>query len=154
MSRRILPGDRAMRTARCLVALSATAWLAGCTTSGNLLSQQSRFAYPNGDYQALGRVSATRKYTRLFTAPEMGAVEFQDLERQALATKPGADLLVDYLVQSDVTQIPLQILPIVTFTTFRVEGTAVHFTELGRQQFRDAPAAPQPVPAQPPARRR
>jgi hypothetical protein len=112
--------------------------LTGCTTSANLLSQQSKLAYPNGDYEFLGRVSAEKKYTRLFAAPEMGQEEFQELQRQALASKPGADMMVDYLVSSDVTQVPFQILPIITFTTFRVEGTAIHFIELGRQQFRDS----------------
>jgi hypothetical protein len=116
--------------------------LAGCTTSANLLSQQTKFAYPSGDYSSLGRVSAEKKYTRLFSAPEMGQEEFQELQQQALAAKLGADMLVDYLVSSDVTQVPFQFLPIVTFTTFRLEGTAMHFIELGRQQFRDSAVPP------------
>jgi hypothetical protein len=116
--------------------------VAGCTTSSNVLSQQSKFVYANGDYALQGRASAERKYIRLFSAPEMGQAEFRDLERQALASKPGTDILVDYLVSSDVTQVPFQFFPIVTFTTFRVEGTAVRFVELGRQQFRDATPAP------------
>jgi hypothetical protein len=129
-----------------IAAMLGAALLAGCTTSSNLLSQQSRFAYSNGDYVPLGRVSAERKYTKVFTSPVMGREEFLELESQALATKPGADLMVDYLVSSDVTQVPLPFLPIVTFTTFRVEGTALRFTELGRQQFRDSqpPAAASP----------
>jgi hypothetical protein len=129
-----------------IAALFGAALLTGCTTSSNLLSQQSRFAYSNGNYVPLGRVSAERKYTKVFTSPVMGREEFLELESQALATKPSADLMVDYLVSSDVTQIPLPFLPIVTFTTFRVEGTALRFTELGRQQFREsqAPAAASP----------
>jgi hypothetical protein len=129
------------RSALRFAVLTAVPMLVGCTTSANLLSQQTKFAYPSGDYGSLGRVSAEKKYTRFFSAPEMGQEEFQELQQQALASKPGADMLVDYLVSSDVTQVPFQFLPIVTFTTFRVEGTAMHFVELGRQQFRD-PAAP------------
>jgi hypothetical protein len=125
-----------------LAIFGAISMLAGCTTSANLLSQQSKFAYPSGDYSFLGRVSAEKKSTRLFMAPEMGQEEFQELQRQALASKAGADMMVDYLVSSDVTQVPFQILPIVTFTTFRVEGTAIHFIELGRQQFRDSTVPP------------
>lgn len=156
MSPRPVPASRtgaaATRAFRSLGALACAAMLAGCTTSANVLSQQSRFAYPNGNFAPQGYAAAERKYTRFFTAPEMGPLEFQELEREALATKPGADLLVDYLVESKVTQVPFQFLPIVTFTTFRVEGTAMRFTELGRQQFRDAPAGPAPAPA--PVRRR
>jgi len=136
------PHRRIATMARSTTALFGMALLAGCTTSSNMLSPQTKFAYANGDYTPIGHASAERKYTRFFSAPEMGREEFLELERQALASKPGADLLVDYLVSSDVTQVPFSILPIVTFTTFRVEGTAMRFTQLGNQQFRAAPASP------------
>lgn len=111
--------------------------LAGCTTSSNILTVQSKYAYPNGDYEMLGRASAEAKHTRFLSAPVMDREAFLQLEQQALASKPGADLLVDYLVSSDVTQLPL-----LSLATFRLEGTAVRFRELGGQSYRDAPATP------------
>jgi hypothetical protein len=49
--------------------------------------------------------------------------------------------MADYLISSRVVMIPALFLPIVTFTTFRLEGTAVEFRELGQQQYKNDPSA-------------
>jgi hypothetical protein len=46
---------RSTTTLRGVTALFGIALLASCTTSSNLLSQQSKFAYDNGDYTPIGR---------------------------------------------------------------------------------------------------
>jgi hypothetical protein len=119
-------------------ALIGTMLLGGCTTSANYLTVQSKYSYPNGDYEFVGRAAAEKKYTRVLSTPVMGQEEFLQLEQEALASQPGADFLVDYLITSDVTT--LSPLP-VTLATFRLEGTAVRFRELGQQQFRGVPSA-------------
>jgi hypothetical protein len=120
--------------------------LAGCTTSASVLTVQSRFAYPNGDYASLGQAVAERSYVRVLFAPVMDREIFVELEQQALATRPGADLMVDYMVASDVFAMPAVFLPLVTYTTFRLEGTAIRFRELGRQEL-GAGALPAPTRA-------
>jgi hypothetical protein len=122
--------------------------IAGCSTSSNILAVQEKYTYPNGDYAPLGHISAETKYTKLLVAPVMGREEFLNLEQKALASRPGADLIVDYLVSSNVLIVPAAFLPIVTFTTFRLEGTAAQFRELGQQRYRDGNAVPGPAKGQ------
>jgi len=117
----------------------AAVLLTGCGTSSNILTVQSNYTYPNGDYEMLGRAYAEQKHTSVFSAKVMDREAFLSLQQQALATKPGADFLVDYLISTEVTQ-----LPVLTLATFKLEGTAVRFRELGRQNYRDAPSAPAP----------
>jgi hypothetical protein len=115
--------------------LTISLGLLGCTNTADHLSIQSKFAYPNGDYSSLGHVGAEKRYMTLsFSAPEMNREIFPDLQQRALATKPGADFVVDYFISSTVTSIP----PIpVSWTTFRLDGTAIKLTELGEQQYRN-----------------
>jgi hypothetical protein len=126
------------RVALCLFSFSV---LTGCSMNTSLLSIQDKFTYPNGDYESLGRATAKRSYTRLFSAPVMTREVFRDLEQQALASQSGADVMVDYVISSNVIAIPYLYLPAISITTFELEGTALRFRELGGQQFRNPPPA-------------
>ncbi len=111
----------------CLLATSS------CNTATSDLDIQSKFSYPNGDYSSLGHVSAENKYfTTSFTAPVMTREVFLDLQQKALAQEPGADFVVNYVITSSVTQVP----PIpVSWTTFKLEGTAIKVVEVGGQRY-------------------
>jgi len=122
-------------------ALVGASLLGGCTTSSNLLAVQAKYTYPGGDYEPRGYAVGEVKYTRFFSAPVMDREVFLSLQQKALDSRPDSDLLVNYLVSSNVVMVPFNFLPVVSFTTFRVEGTAIKFRSLGVQQFRDTPAA-------------
>lgn len=111
--------------------------LVGCSMNTSLLSTQANFAYPNGDYEYLGRSVAEKKYVRLFSAPVMNRETFLDLQQQALASQSGADMMVDYAISTNVVAFPYLYLPVVSLTTFHLEGTALRLREVGRQQFQD-----------------
>jgi hypothetical protein len=109
--------------------------VSGCTTKSDDLVVQSKFAYSNGDYTYMGHVEATKKYTTSsFNVPEMTAEVFHQLEQQALTHQSGADFIVNYLISSSVTSVPL--IPI-SWTTFRLDGTAVKGLKVGQQNYSD-----------------
>jgi hypothetical protein len=45
-------------------------------------------------------------------------------------------LMVDYVISSNIIAFPYLYLPILSVTTFQLEGNAIKFRELGGQQFR------------------
>jgi hypothetical protein len=120
-----------------LLMLLAGIALSACTTTAADLTVQSKFAYPNGDYTYLGHIQAEKKYmTTSFTAPEMTRDVFLDLQKQALAQQSGADMVVNYAISSSITTVP----PIpVTWTTFRLDGTAIKVLNVGKQDYNNGP---------------
>ncbi|MFI3190278.1 hypothetical protein BCS42_06980 [Crenothrix sp. D3] len=107
--------------------LSLTALLlSGCTqTYVEQLAPQSHFDYPNSNVYPLGFVKGQASTTSFFTPSfKTSALEYEAVSN-ALAQKPGADMIVNSFRFTDVTQ--LLILPIYT-VTYRVEGTAAKMT--------------------------
>lgn len=115
--------------------LSASLFLvSGCSSGTNDLVIQSKFAYPNGDYNDLGPTFAEKSVTSFLSPPPMDKALFSELNNEALNKKPGADQLVDYVISNNVTS--FGIVPVYQ-STFRLEGTAIKIVNLKPQTYKD-----------------
>jgi hypothetical protein len=126
-------------------ALLSTALVGGCSVKTDDLAIQSKFTYPNGEYTSLGHVKSEKSSVSFVTGPEFNREVFQELHQKALESQPNADAIVNYVLASEVTLIPM--LPI-SFTTFYLEGTAIKLLEVKDRPSRtNVPTAPSPAPA-------
>ena len=95
--------------------------LSACSTVSYGLHPQSHYDYPNSNIKPLGEAVGKASVTS-FLVPIMSASGEQ--ERQAVAdalkTKPGADLLVNYISETKTTSI----MNLITIVDYTVHGTA------------------------------
>jgi len=93
----------------------------GCSTTQGSFNEKSHFSYPNSNVKALGAFKVTKSRTSFLIPPSFTREEELELMNEALNQKSGADLLVNYTVNTKFTRIP-----IIPFYTVEVtmEGTA------------------------------
>ena len=105
-------------------------FISSCTTVAYDLHAQSHYAYPNSNIIPLGEAVGQASQTTFFTPPQLsGAVERQAVAA-ALQTKPGADLLLNYV--SEAKLITVWFIFIFDYT---VHGTAAKM-EVGGKPLR------------------
>lgn len=119
-----------MKTPRYLCLFIAVLTLCGCTITNSTRVVQNKFAFPNSDLTPLGAVSAEESHTS-FLPPTLDKDVYDEMTQSALKQK-GGDTLTDYVLTSSSTY---PILPIIWFTTFKIDGTAVKVTQIGRQEL-------------------
>jgi len=106
--------------------------LAGCTTMNSVdLNPQSRFDYPNSNVYPLGKVVGKASTSSIFMPPFLSSEVEEAAIKNALAQKPGADLLINYTGIAKVTMVPF--LSVYTLT-YEVEGTAAKMN-IGTQKL-------------------
>jgi hypothetical protein len=103
--------------------------IGGCFVTSSTRALSSNFAFPNSDLVPIGPVSAETTHWSFIMAPSLDKPEFDELVQDALREKSGGTL-VDYVIEVD-TFYPL--LPLVYYSTFTINGTAVRVTQIGRQ---------------------
>lgn len=106
---------------RAIVILSAlnVAGLSGCTTTGGFFKEQSHFDYPNSNVKPLGAVKSTFSKGRFlipYTPKKQDVIKLID---DALAHKPGSDILINYYINTSYTEYPFFIV-----TKMTLHGTA------------------------------
>lgn len=109
----------------------------GCAVGGGTrIAPESHFVFPNSNVKALGPVSATyQSPMTLFIPPPIRTAEIdQTLYQTALAKMQDADLVIDYVVTTEITLLPIPYLS-VYLTKHRLEGTAAKMT-VGKQRLR------------------
>lgn len=105
---------------------------AGCTAgSGFSLRPQSHFDYPNSNVVPLGRVQAEVSKTSLFFPQVLDADLQEEVIHKALKQK-GGDILLDYVLKTEITMVPLVFLNFFT-TTYKVDGTAARM-KIGKRE--------------------
>lgn len=107
--------------------------LLGCSTTQSTIKFQSNFAYPNSNVTAMGRVKGVAKKTTVLIAPSPKAAFREKAVKDALAQKPGADMLVNYTEAIRTITIPIP--PFIYIMRDTVEGTAVKMT-VGEQALK------------------
>jgi len=106
-----------------------TALQAGCSMTVGTFQPNTHFAYPNSNVQPLGHVSATLKEGSFFVPPELNKEKVEKLLSDALAQKPGADMVVNYRLDTKYTMFPFY-----TVQTLTLDGTAVSM-KVGEQNI-------------------
>ena len=94
--------------------------LSACTTVSYDLHPQSHYDYPNSNVKPLGEAVGKVSQTSFFIPPMgiNGEMERQAIE-DALKTKPGSDILINYISETKRTM-----LPIINIIDYTVHGTA------------------------------
>jgi len=124
------------RSGKSTIILFATLFLisaTGCSMKFGAMSEKSHFAFPNSNVKPLGQVSAELSKTSFIVPPDLGAEDVRNLLDKALKQKVGADLIINYKVDTKITVIPI---PIFTFytLTMTLSGTAASM-ETGEKEL-------------------
>ena len=128
-----------MSTRKLLTGIALLALLApiGCAVGGaTRIAPESHFVFPNSNIKAMGPVSATLQGPpTLFIPPPLRTAEIDKrLYETALAQMQDADLIIDYVVSTEITMIPIPYIQ-VYLTKHTIEGTAAQM-RVGRQRLR------------------
>lgn len=115
-----------MKTKNILCLVTVLLLNTGCTVGmDNRFSPASHFIHPNSNVKILGPVTVEQTGgMSLFVPPPIRTSTDDDkLYQAALKQQPGADVIVDYVVSTRVTMIPIPYLTLFT-TTHKLEGFA------------------------------
>ncbi len=129
-----------MRVRTILLAIASLAVVLpsmGCAVGGGARIQpESHFVFPNSNVQAIGPVRA--KLTgppTLFVPPPVRTAEIDNqLYQMAMRQQNGADMIIDYVVHTKITLIPIPYVS-VYITEHEIEGTAAKMV-VGSQRLR------------------
>lgn len=102
-----------------------------CSMKYGQFIPSTKFAYPNSNVEPLGHVEGASTSLGFFGAPPVSKEMMDEAMNNALQQK-GADMLIDFKMQSQTLTIPP--LPI-GWTTLTVSGTAAK-TTIGKQELR------------------
>ncbi len=103
-----------------VIAGASVLLLAGCTTSFGAYGIQSRYIEPNSNVRPTGPAYAEMSHTTFIIAPTISREDLIQTYEEAVASVPGSDALIDYIVDYDITTF-------LGFTTVKLKlsGTAV-----------------------------
>jgi len=99
----------------------------GCSTTRGTFQPNTHFAYPNSNVRPLGHIVASTKEGSFIIPPELTKEKALKLVNDALAQKPGADMIVNYRLDTTYT-----LYPFYTVQEIKLEGTAAKM-EVGEQ---------------------
>ena len=100
----------------------------GSINAGHFNSE-SHFSYTNSNITPLGHVKSTLTRWSFLSLPVEGD-DALTLVNEAIAQKPGADLMINYVLDTKITMLPLYIFK----ADMVVEGTAAKM-EIGEQEL-------------------
>jgi len=101
----------------------------GCSTTVGTFQPTTHFAYPNSNVQPLGHISASISEGSFIFPPSLDKEKILKLMNDALAQKPGADMITNYRLDTTYTMYPYY-----TVQTVKIEGTAAKM-EVGEQDL-------------------
>lgn len=125
----------------------------GCSMTRGTFEPSTHFAFPNSNIQPLGHVNGIVKEGSFIIAPELTKEKALKLISDTLAQKPGADMIVNYRLDTTYTVYPFYSLPLYIVQEIKLEGTAVKM-QVGEQEI--APKAAEAVqkPKEQPVKRK
>ena len=93
----------------------------GCSTTQGTFEPTTHFGFPNSKIQPLGHISTSISEGQFLIPPSLDKEKVLKLMNDALAQKPGADMIVNYRLDTTYTLYPLY-----TVQTIKLEGTAAN----------------------------
>ncbi len=109
-------------------ALIAT--LSGCSMTSGSYGINSHFAYPNSNIAPLGHVKASASKIGIIIPPDFDGEDVILLTQEAIRQQSGADLLINYNLDTKVTSFPF-----ISKMEITIEGTAAKM-EAGTQELK------------------
>ncbi len=117
------------------LAVALSFLIIGCSMKMGSYAEKTHFAYPNSNIKPLGEVSSSLSRTTFIIPPMITADDVRMLISDALKKKPGADLIINYSTDTQLTIIPIPIFSIYTME-MTLSGTAVSM-EVGRKELQE-----------------
>jgi hypothetical protein len=93
----------------------------GCSTTHGTFEPTTHFGFPNSNIQPLGHISTSISEGQFLIPPSLDKEKVLKLMNDALAQKPGADMIINYRLDTTYTMYPLY-----TVQTIKLEGTAAN----------------------------
>jgi len=106
---------------------------AGCSLTMGKFDPNTHFAYPNSNITPLGQVKVATSKSSILIPPDITYDEVKELINKGLAQKPGADLIINYKVDTTVTSY----FGLFYSMEMILSGTAVKM-EVGKQELEEA----------------
>lgn len=106
-----------------------TVFQIGCSTTNGTFEPTTNFAYPNSNIQPLGHISATVSEGQFLIPPTLDKEKILKLMNDALVQKPGADMIINYRLDTTYTLYPFYYVQSV-----KLEGTAAKM-EVGEKDL-------------------
>ena len=103
---------------------------AGCSVTAGRFGDETHFSFPNSNVQPLGHVTSTMSRWSFFVSP-LGKDDALVLLKDALTQKPGADLVLNYTLDTKITLFPIFIYK----ADITLDGTAAKM-EVGEQKLK------------------
>lgn len=104
----------------------------GCTTTIGSFGEQTHFSYPNSNIEDLGHVKVSHKKGSFLIPPTFTAEDFRVLMEEALSRYAGADILINYKLNTRYVNYPWFYIT----SELILEGTAVQM-EIGEQRLEE-----------------
>jgi len=98
----------------------------GCSTTQGTFEPTTHFGFPNSNIQPLGHISTSISEGKFLIPPSLDKEKVLKLMNDALAQKPGADMIVNYRFDTTYTVYPFTGYPLYTVQTIKLEGTAAN----------------------------
>ncbi|RII31752.1 MAG: hypothetical protein CXR30_02795 [Geobacter sp.] len=111
----------------------------GCTMKMGSIGDKSHFTYPNSNVEPLGHVSASVEKFGLIIPKDMTKEDVRALFEKALSQKAGADVLINYKIDTEYTVIPIPIFSL-NYTKLYLSGTAAKMT-VGQKELKELKSA-------------
>lgn len=118
-----------MKLTKFIVTLFSLCIITGCSIKAGGFNSETHFSFPNSNVTPLGQVKSTLSRWSFFASPVEGD-DALNLVNEAIAQKPGADLMLNYILDTKITIFP----PLIYKTEMVVEGTAAKM-EIGEQEL-------------------
>jgi len=105
-----------------------------CSSTNGAFVPNTHFAFPNSNVQPMGHINATVSEGAFIFPPSLTKEKVLKLMSDALAQKPGADMVINYRIDTTYTAYPFYSLPLYTVQTLKLEGTAAKM-QVGEQDL-------------------
>lgn len=116
-----------MKLTQIVISVLSLCAITGCSINAGHFDSQSHFSYPNSNVTPLGQVKSTLTRWSFFVPP-VEADDALTLVNEAIAKKPGADMMINYVLDTTTMILPLFFYK----ADMVVEGTAAKM-EIGEQ---------------------
>lgn len=103
----------------------------GCAITSGGFSEQTHFDFPNSNVKPLGQVKASIEKSSWIVPPEVTLNDVRNIIDQALKLKAGADMIINYRLNTTNTSYLYYYTMLIT-----LEGTAVSM-EVGEQELQE-----------------
>lgn len=104
--------------------------LSGCSITTGNYGINSHFAYPNSNIVPLGHVKASTSKIGIVIPPDFDGEDIILLTQEAIRQRSGADLLINYNLDTKITSFPF-----ISKMEITIEGTAAKM-EVGSKELK------------------